>query len=147
MNTRPARALPLFSALLLLSQSFIVISGGAVRLTGSGLGCPSWPECTPGSYIPIANQSEGALHSSIEFGNRLLTFVLLFVAIATLVAVFGANRKDLRVLAVGQILGILGQGVLGGITVLTKLNPITAQFYFANMFQNAIGHRKELFRI
>ncbi len=130
MNTRSIRLLPLFSGLLLFLQSFIVISGGGVRLTGSGLGCPSWPECTPGSYIPIANQSEGVFHSSIEFGNRLLTFVLLFAAIATLVAVFGANRKDLRILAVGQILGILGQGVLGGITVLTKLNPITVASHF-----------------
>ena len=109
---------------LLFLQSALVVTGGAVRLTGSGLGCPTWPECTPGSYTPVPHQAEGQLHAWIEFGNRLLTFVLVFASIAVLVAVLRAGRKDLRGLAVGQFLGIFGQGVLGGITVLTDLNPI-----------------------
>ena len=109
---------------LLVLQAGLVITGGAVRLTGSGLGCPTWPECTPGSYTPVPHQAEGQLHAWIEFGNRLLTFALVAVALAVLVHVLFKRRKDLRLLAVGQVLGILGQGVLGGITVLTDLHPL-----------------------
>ena len=111
------RALPALSGLLLFLQSALVITGGAVRVTGSGLGCPTWPECTPGSYTPVPGQAEGALHAWIEFGNRLLTFALLFAALATVIAIFRAGRRDLRFLGATQVLGILGQGVLGGITV------------------------------
>ncbi len=118
------RALPALSGLLLFLQSALVITGGAVRVTGSGLGCPTWPECTPGSYTPVPGQAEGALHAWIEFGNRLLTFALLFVALATVIAILRAGRRDLRFLGATQVLGILGQGVLGGITVLTDLNPL-----------------------
>ena len=128
--TRAARFLSPLSLALLVSQAAIVVTGGAVRLTGSGLGCPTWPECTPGSYVPIKNQAEGVLHSWIEFANRLLTFVLVAIAIATLVAVLNAGRKDLRLLALGQFLGIFGQGVLGGITVLTNLNPIAVASHY-----------------
>lgn len=118
------RALPALSGLLLFLQSALVITGGAVRVTGSGLGCPTWPECTPGSYMPVPGQAEGALHAWIEFGNRLLTFALLFAALATVIAILRAGRRDLRFLGATQVLGILGQGVLGGITVLTDLNPL-----------------------
>ena len=109
---------------LLVLQAGLVITGGAVRLTGSGLGCPTWPECTPGSYTPVPHQAEGQLHAWIEFGNRLLTFALVAVALAVLAHVLYKKRKDLRLLAVGQVFGILGQGVLGGITVLTDLDPL-----------------------
>jgi len=108
----------------------LVITGGAVRLTGSGLGCPTWPECVPGSYLPVEGQAEGALHAWIEFGNRLLTFALLFAALATVIAVLRSRRRDLRFLAATQILGILGQGLLGGITVLTDLNPLAVASHF-----------------
>jgi len=110
--------------LLLFLQSALVLTGGAVRLTGSGLGCPTWPECTPGSYTPVPHQAEGQLHAWIEFGNRLLTFALVLSALLVLIHVLKTRRKDLRLLAVGQVLGILGQGVLGGITVLTDLHPL-----------------------
>ena len=110
--------------LLLTLQAGLVLTGGAVRLTGSGLGCPTWPECTDGSYPPDPPQAEGQLHAWIEFGNRLLTFVLVIASAAVIIAVLKSKRKDLRVLAVGQFLGIFGQGILGGITVLTDLNPI-----------------------
>jgi len=113
----------LFGVLLFL-QSALVVTGGAVRLTGSGLGCPTWPECTPGSYTPVPYQAEGQLHAWIEFGNRLLTFALLLSALIAVIYVLRSGRKDLRSLAAVQVLGILGQGVLGGITVLTDLHPL-----------------------
>jgi cytochrome c oxidase assembly protein subunit 15 len=109
---------------LLFLQSALVLTGGAVRLTGSGLGCPTWPECTPGSYTPVPHQAEGQLHAWIEFGNRLLTFALLFSALIAVIYVLKSGRKDLRSLAAGQVLGIFGQGILGGITVLTDLHPL-----------------------
>jgi len=116
--------------LLLILQAGLVITGGAVRITGSGLGCPTWPECTGNSYLPIAGQAEGTLHSWIEFGNRLLTFVLFFVTVAAIIYAFRKARKDLLWRAALQLLGILGQGVLGGITVLTKLNPLAVASHF-----------------
>ena len=116
--------------LLLVLQAGLVVTGGAVRITGSGLGCPTWPECTGNSYLPIAGQAEGALHAWIEFGNRLLTFVLFFAAVAAIIYAFRKTRKDLLWRAALQLLGILGQGVLGGITVLTKLNPLAVASHF-----------------
>ena len=113
----------LYGALLTL-QAALVVTGGAVRLTGSGLGCPTWPECTPGSYTPVPHQAEGQLHAWIEFGNRLLTFALVAASLAVLAHVLITKRKDLRLLATGQLFGILGQGILGGITVLTDLHPL-----------------------
>ena len=107
-----------------------MVTGGAVRLTSSGLGCPTWPECVPGSYTPVPNQAEGQLHAWIEFGNRLLTFILVLSALITLIAVLRSGRRDLRILAVGQFLGIFAQGVLGGVTVLTNLNPFTVASHY-----------------
>ena len=124
----------LFTALLVL-QAGLVITGGAVRLTGSGLGCPTWPECTDGSIKPIISQTQSQLHAWIEFGNRLIAWLILALALAALVYIIKKlkNRSDfkrLRLLAVLQILGFLGQVVLGGITVLTKLNPISVSAHF-----------------
>jgi len=124
------RTLSPASAFLLFSQSAIVVTGGAVRLTSSGLGCPTWPECVPGSYTPVPNQAEGQLHAWIEFGNRLLTFILVLSALITLIAVLKSGRRDLRILAVGQFLGIFAQGVLGGVTVLTNLNPFAVASHY-----------------
>lgn len=116
--------------LLLFLQCALIITGGAVRLTGSGLGCPTWPECTPGSYTPTPQQVEGPLHAWIEFGNRLLTFALFFAALATIAYVLRLRRRELFLLSLFQLLGILGQGVLGGITVLTDLNPYAVASHF-----------------
>ena len=124
------RALTPVARLLLALQALLVLTGGAVRVTGSGLGCPTWPECTSESYFPVEGQAEGAFHAWIEFGNRLLTFALLFAAIAMVAVVLRAGRRDLRLLALAQIAGIFGQGILGGITVLTKLNPISVASHF-----------------
>lgn len=116
-------------ALLVFLQGALIVTGGTVRVTGSGLGCPTWPECTPGSYTPVPNQAEGQLHAWIEFANRLLTFALLLVAVIATILVIkksktAANKFRLRFLAALQVLGILGQGALGGITVLTDLHPL-----------------------
>ena len=129
-RSRARQILAPASGFLLFLQAALMGTGGAVRLTGSGLGCPTWPECTPGSYAPVPGQAEGLLHSWIEFGNRLLTFVLVAAALVTLIAVLRAGRKDLRVLAAGQFLGIFAQGILGGITVLVHLNPIAVSSHY-----------------
>ena len=115
---------------LLVAQAAIVLTGGAVRLTKSGLGCPTWPECAPGSFLPSPHQAEDPLNIWIEFANRLLTFVLFAIALAVVVAVLRTKRRELRTLALLQVLGILGQGVVGGITVLTKLHPAAVGSHF-----------------
>ncbi|HET7327285.1 MAG TPA: COX15/CtaA family protein [Nocardioidaceae bacterium] len=106
----------------LVGNIAIVVTGGAVRLTASGLGCPTWPQCTQGSFVP-----HGALgvHGVIEFGNRMMTFVLAAIAVATWVAAMNLlpRSRSVRRLATALALGIPGQAVLGGVTVLTDLNP------------------------
>jgi cytochrome c oxidase assembly protein subunit 15 len=110
-----------------VANGVIVVTGGAVRLTGSGLGCPTWPRCTTDSFVATP---ELAGHGLIEFGNRLLTFVLAAVAVATVVAVWRSPRRDLRPLAALTFLGIPAQAALGGVTVLTGLNPWTVAAHF-----------------
>jgi cytochrome c oxidase assembly protein subunit 15 len=110
-----------------VANGAIVVTGGAVRLTGSGLGCPTWPRCTSASFVATP---ELAGHGVIEFGNRLLTFVLAAVAISTVVAVWRSERRDLRPLAVLTFLGIPAQALLGGVTVLTGLDPWTVAAHF-----------------
>ncbi|MET0589715.1 MAG: COX15/CtaA family protein [Naasia sp.] len=113
----------------LVSQILIVGTGGAVRLTGSGLGCPTWPRCTPESYV---NVPEMGIHGVIEFGNRLLTFVLVAVAILTFVSVIRtrATGRGLILPAVLVALYVPIQAVLGGITVLTGLNPYVVGLHY-----------------
>ncbi|MGY1761878.1 heme A synthase [Geodermatophilus sp. SYSU D00779] len=110
-----------------VANGAIIVTGGVVRLTGSGLGCPTWPRCTEESFVTTP---ELAGHGVIEFGNRLLTFVLTAVAVALLVAVFRSPRRDLRPLAVLAFLGIPAQAAIGGVTVLTGLNPWTVAVHF-----------------
>ncbi len=123
--------------MLVALQSAIVVTGGAVRLTGSGLGCPTWPQCTGASYAPVPHQAQGQLHAWIEFGNRLITVLLVLVILAAVVgALFWSRncerseRRKIRLLALAQLLGIIGQIVLGGITVLTHLNPFSVAAHF-----------------
>jgi cytochrome c oxidase assembly protein subunit 15 len=116
--------LALFNA---VANGVIVVTGGAVRLTGSGLGCPTWPRCTGKSLVPT---QELAVHGLIEFTNRTLTFVLTVAAVAVLVAVLRSSRRDLRPLAVVSFLGIPAQALLGGVTVLTGLNPWVVALHF-----------------
>jgi heme a synthase len=122
---RPSLVRPLGWATL-IANAVLVVTGGAVRLTGSGLGCPTWPRCTDESMTPHGNLN---VHSAIEFGNRTLTFVLTAVAIATLIAAWQTKRRDLRLLSLWMALGIPAQAVIGGITVLTDLNPWVVSFH------------------
>jgi cytochrome c oxidase assembly protein subunit 15 len=103
-------------------QIGIVATGGAVRLTGSGLGCPTWPRCTPETFIVMPEQG---IHGAIEFGNRMLTFVLSAVALLAVVFVWKLRRRrpDLWRLSLWLAAGIPAQAALGGLTVLTGLNP------------------------
>lgn len=130
MLPRPApRTVRRLALASVVANSAIVVTGGAVRLTSSGLGCPTWPRCTETSYTPT---QEYAVHGLIEFGNRLLTFVLLAIVVATTVAVWRQRpaRPGMRRLSVLVLLGIPAQAVLGGITVLTGLNPWTVMGHF-----------------
>ncbi len=123
---RTVRRLALASV---VANSAIVVTGGAVRLTASGLGCPTWPRCTATTYTPTA---EYAVHGVIEFGNRLLTFVLTAVVLACLVAVWRQRpvRPGMRRLAGLVFVGIPAQALLGGVTVLTGLNPWSVMAHF-----------------
>lgn len=115
----------------LVGQVGIVVTGGLVRLTGSGLGCPTWPQCTPGSYTPVAEQAEG-FHKYIEFGNRLLTGVVGILALLVIVAVlrWAGRRRDLLWAGIFVLAGVATQAVVGGITVLTGLNPLFVATHF-----------------
>lgn len=118
-----AARIPLYVWASLISQVLIVVTGGVVRLTGSGLGCPTWPKCTNESLITTP---EMGIHGIIEWANRMLTFVLALVAVLTFVAIVRLGkqlRKGLFAPALILGLGIPAQAVLGGFTVLTKLNP------------------------
>ena len=104
----------------LLGNCLLVVTGGAVRLTGSGLGCPTWPKCYHGALTP---RHELNIHSAIEFGNRTLTFLLAAIAVVTFVVAWRSGRRELRWLAFGLGMFIPAQAVIGGITVLTDLEP------------------------
>ncbi|GIJ77487.1 cytochrome c oxidase assembly protein subunit 15 [Micromonospora phaseoli] len=132
---RPAR-FPVSTTLLrrlafanIVANAAIVVTGGAVRLTASGLGCPTWPRCTDESYTATA---EMGLHGMIEFGNRLLSFVLVLIAGATLLAALAhrPRRRGVVPLALAVVLGIVAQAVIGGITVRTQLHPSIVGIHF-----------------
>lgn len=115
------------NVLALVLTALIVVTGGAVRLTGSGLGCSNWPECSAGHLAPALQ-----FHGLVEFGNRLVTVVLtIAVAAAFLGSVFRSpRRRDLIWLSGGLVVGVVAQAVLGGILVYTKLNPYVLMVHF-----------------
>ena len=113
----------------LIAQSGLIVTGAIVRLTGSGLGCPTWPDCTPGSLVPVAGQVEG-FHKYIEFGNRTLTFLVLAISIALFVFSLLNEKRNIIVWSFLPLIGTLLQAVLGGITVLTGLHPSTVMAHF-----------------
>lgn len=113
----------------------LVVTGGAVRLTSSGLGCPTWPKCTDASLTPT---SEYAVHGKIEFTNRMLITVVSVVVLAVL-ALAIARRRQVK-LAVLLVLTVPAQAVLGGISVLTKLNPwVVASHFLMSMLIIAVA--------
>lgn len=123
------------AAVVLLA--LIVVSGGAVRLTGSGLGCPTWPQCGDGSFV---TRPEYDIYGIVEFSNRVVTLIVGLVVLALpLVALMlekvhtprGARRRrDLVLLSFGLWVGYLGQAVLGGLTVLFQLHPALVAGHF-----------------
>ncbi len=115
----------------LVLQVLIVVTGGLVRLTGSGLGCPTWPQCEEGSYTPVLHDAI-TFHPFIEFGNRLLSMVVGLAALATVAAVWrwARRRTPMWGLALGVLALTLSQGILGGITVRTGLHPTTVMTHF-----------------
>lgn len=120
-----------FAWLSLIVQTTIIATGGAVRLTGSGLGCPTWPTCTADSLIPT---EELDYHSLIEFGNRLMTGVVGIVALVLFVLVWRIRRerRDLFTLAFIVGAGVVAQAIVGGITVWTGLNPFIVGFHYVS---------------
>jgi heme a synthase len=125
----PSRALMRhLAAASLIANVALVVTGGAVRLTGSGLGCPTWPRCTEDSFV--SHRALG-VNGYIEFGNRLLTFVLAAIAIATWVTAMRLRpaRSSIRRLSGLLMLAIPVQAVVGGVSVLTDLNPWVVSFH------------------
>ncbi|MDT0118248.1 COX15/CtaA family protein [Microbacterium sp. PRF11] len=123
------RRVRVFAWLSFVAEVLIIGTGGAVRLTGSGLGCPTWPRCTPDSLV---NTPEMGIHGIIEFGNRTLTGLVGILALAVVVLVWRMRheRRVLFVLSLVVLVGIVAQAVVGGITVLTGLNPFIVGFHY-----------------
>ncbi|HWC79453.1 MAG TPA: COX15/CtaA family protein [Pseudonocardiaceae bacterium] len=115
-----------------VTQIGVAVGGGTVRVTGSGLGCPTWPECAPGSLVPIADPTRGQLHQWIEFGNRLLGVSVGVVGALVFIAALLARprRKRQLWLAASMPLGVVAQAVIGGITVLVKLDWVAVCLHF-----------------
>lgn len=138
-SARAPRVVALFAFLNLLGNIVIVGTGGAVRLTASGLGCPTWPQCTAGSWVPTA---ELTFHSLIEFGNRLMSPVLGLLAVGYLLTACFAKPRRADQIRFAWILvgGVLVQAVLGGITVLTGLGaPMVAIHYLCSAVLVAVA--------
>jgi cytochrome c oxidase assembly protein subunit 15 len=113
-----------------LASVFIILTGAAVRLSQSGLGCPDWPQCTAHSLVAGGDHGDSLIHRWIEFGNRLVTDAIFVAAVLVFVAAWryrsgpeGRRRRDLVWLAAAQPGAIVAQAIIGGIVVLTKLNP------------------------
>ena len=116
------RTQKLIAALVILTQGGIAVTGAIVRVTASGLGCPTWPQCFPGSYIPVPHAEVPRIHQAVEFGNRMITFAVVLTAIAAVLAVVRARRRrEVQVYAWLMPASTVVQAVIGGITVRTGL--------------------------
>jgi cytochrome c oxidase assembly protein subunit 15 len=114
-----------------VGQVLIVVTGGAVRLTGSGLGCSTWPQCEPGSFTPAFHEAL-SIHPYVEFGNRLVSLVLTVIAVVVAIRV-GLDRersRSFRLLGVVPLVGVLVQAVIGGLSVLGDLHPALVGAHF-----------------
>ncbi|WP_369830471.1 heme A synthase [Mycobacterium sp. 1245111.1] len=121
--SRPSlRAQRIIAALVILSQGGIAVTGAIVRVTASGLGCPTWPQCFPGSFTPIAHSEVPRIHQAVEFGNRMVTFAVVLTAALAVLAVMRAHRRrEVLVYAWLMPASTVLQAVIGGITVRTGL--------------------------
>jgi cytochrome c oxidase assembly protein subunit 15 len=118
-----------------IANTVIMSTGAAVRLSASGLGCPDWPQCSAADIVASKNAGQTLLNTWIEFGNRLLNFPLVVIAVLIFVAAWrfrpdGQRRRDLVWLGAAQPLGVVAQAVIGGIVVLTKLSPVAVSVHF-----------------
>jgi heme A synthase len=118
-----------------IADTVIMSTGAAVRLSASGLGCPDWPQCSAADIVASKNAGQTLLNTWIEFGNRLLNFPLVVIAALIFIAAWryrpeGRQRRDLVWLGAAQPFGVIAQAVIGGIVVLTKLNPATVSIHF-----------------
>ena len=112
----------ILAAAVLLSQALISVTGSIVRVTASGLGCPTWPQCFPGSFTPVPHNEVPVIHQAVEFGNRLITFAVVITAALAVLAVTRAHRRrEVLVYAWLMPASTVLQAVIGGITVLTGL--------------------------
>lgn len=129
-SPRAGRTTRAFLIANLVGQILIVVTGGAVRLTGSGLGCSTWPQCEPGSFTP-AFHAELSIHPFVEFGNRLVAILLAAVAVvvAARVATDRSRARSFRLLGLVPIVGVLAQAVIGGLSVLGDLHPALVGFH------------------
>ncbi|MCV7013263.1 heme A synthase [Mycolicibacterium madagascariense] len=110
------------AAAVVLTQGGIAVTGAIVRVTSSGLGCPTWPQCFPGSFVPVPVAEVPIVHQAVEFGNRMITFLVVLTAIAAVLAVLRARRRrEVLIYAWLMPASTVLQAVLGGITVLTGL--------------------------
>ncbi len=110
------------AACVILTQGGIAVTGAIVRVTASGLGCPTWPQCFPGSFTPVPHAEVAGIHQAVEFGNRMLTFLVILTAAAAPLVVTRARRRP-EVLRYAWLMpaSTVAQAVIGGITVLTGL--------------------------
>ena len=116
------RAQRVIAALVILTQGGIAVTGAIVRVTASGLGCPTWPQCFPGSFTPVAHAEVPRIHQAVEFGNRMITFAVVIAALLAVLAVTRARRRrEVLVYAWLMPVSTVVQAVIGGITVRTGL--------------------------
>jgi heme a synthase len=112
----------IIAAAVVLTQGGIAVTGAIVRVTASGLGCPTWPQCFPGSFTPVAHAEVPRIHQAVEFGNRMITFAVVITAALAVLAVIRARRRP-EVLVYAWLMpgSTVLQAVIGGVTVLTGL--------------------------
>lgn len=116
------RAQRLIAGAVVLTQGGIAVTGAIVRVTASGLGCPTWPQCFPGSFTPVPHAEVPRIHQAVEFGNRMVTFLVVLTSVLAVLAVIRARRRtEVQVYAWLMPASTVVQAVIGGITVLTGL--------------------------
>ncbi|MDH6193782.1 cytochrome c oxidase assembly protein subunit 15 [Mycobacterium frederiksbergense] len=116
------RAQRMIAFLVILTQGGIAVTGAIVRVTASGLGCPTWPQCFPGSFTPVPHAEVAVVHQAVEFGNRMITFLVVLTAAAAVLAVTRARRRrEVLIYAWLMPASTVAQAIIGGITVRTGL--------------------------